>query len=215
VRDLFAAQGANTERWFVIPYGLDAPQSTPPVAADGPLRVAYVGSIAPAKGVHLLIEAFGACSRNAILKLAGDPATFPDYVARLRLQDQRAQVQFCGALDRSKVWQLLAGSDVAVVPSLVHETANLAAREAVAAGCWLIASRLGALTELLDARHDLGELVAPRLPDIRDALLRAQNNLHGIRAARANRLKLGHPLALRTPEQYAQEISHVLRGARE
>ena len=60
------------------------------------------------------------------------------------------QVRFVGHVDDAQLAALRAGAAIALVPSRSAETFGLAAAEAMAAGLPVVASRVGALGELLD-----------------------------------------------------------------
>jgi glycosyltransferase involved in cell wall biosynthesis len=176
VRDKFHEFGLDTSRWRVVPYGLD--ENTMPSSARASagrdsehLRVAYVGGLSWQKGVHVLVEAFNGLAPSTHLTIAGPLNAFPDYVAHLRTIAQHPNITFVDALTRNEVWQLLSRTDVVVVPSMWHETASLIAREAISAGCRLIASDVGALREVAEAHG--GVLVPPGdVPALQEALRR-------------------------------------------
>ncbi|MCX6021413.1 MAG: glycosyltransferase family 4 protein [Chloroflexi bacterium] len=117
------------------------------------LRIAYVGSIAPRKGVAVLLDAFLAQPlRGATLTICGGLHDFPDYVARLQERARgRTDVCFTGAVTPDQVAALLADSDVLAVPSLWYENAPLVLGEARAVGLPVLASNAGALAE--QVRH--------------------------------------------------------------
>jgi glycosyltransferase involved in cell wall biosynthesis len=60
-----------------------------------------------------------------------------------------APVDFIGRLDRAGMARGLAGAAMLLMPSRYHEFAGYSALEAMAAGVPVIASRLGALPELV------------------------------------------------------------------
>jgi glycosyltransferase involved in cell wall biosynthesis len=62
-----------------------------------------------------------------------------------------APVDFLGRLDREGMERALQGAAMLLMPSRYHEFAGYSALEAMAAGVPVIASRLGALPELLGA----------------------------------------------------------------
>ncbi|MBX5443401.1 MAG: glycosyltransferase family 4 protein, partial [Solirubrobacteraceae bacterium] len=69
-----------------------------------------------------------------------------------------ADVRFAGRVDAAALAELRAAASVALVPSRAAETFGLVAAEAMAAGLPVVASRAGALEELVG---DAGELVRP------------------------------------------------------
>ena len=141
----------------VIPYGVETgvptpsgglPGSGPPAA---PLRCGYIGSILPHKGVHVAVEAFRSIPEGkARLEVWGDLSADPAYTDRLRALAGSAPVALRGRFEEERKRQILHGLDLLVVPSLGLESFGLVAREALAAGVPILASRRGALVELFD-----------------------------------------------------------------
>lgn len=115
---------------------------------DGRLRFAYIGALAWQKGVHVAVEAFrGLPADRAILRVYGDPALFPEYVERLRRLADPLNTRFEGPVPNEAIGQVLAETDVLLVPSLWYENSPVVIQEAMAAGVPVIASDLGALAE--------------------------------------------------------------------
>ncbi len=159
VRDWFASHGFATGAWRVVPYGLDGAPITPEPGSDAPHFI-YVGGLAEQKGVHVLIEAFNRLPREATLTVVGPFNAFPAYVSDLRARATHPGIRFAGQLSRPDIWRALARSDALVAPSLWPETFTLVAHEALAAGCALIASDIGALKDTAGAGADV-TLVTP------------------------------------------------------
>jgi glycosyltransferase involved in cell wall biosynthesis len=102
--------------------------------------------LAPEKGIELAIDA--CASAGVPLVVAGDG---PE-AAALRERAARAggDVRFTGRLDAPALAELRAASGLAAVPSRSAETFGLAAAEAMAGGVPVVASRMGALPELVE-----------------------------------------------------------------
>jgi glycosyltransferase involved in cell wall biosynthesis len=132
-----------------------------PVAADSPVgRYALlVARLAPEKGVDVAIDA---CRIAGIrLVIAGDG---PERAALARRAGEVAGVGdavcFVGHVEDRELARLRAGAAIALAPSRSAETFGLAAAEAMAAGLPVVASRVGALPELVEP----DALVAPGDP---------------------------------------------------
>jgi glycosyltransferase involved in cell wall biosynthesis len=122
--------------------------------------IGMVARFHPDKGHLEIVEALATVPEARLLLIGGVDRSTPEFmgqverrVAELGLKDR---VELTG--ERDDVVSLLAGCDVAVVPSLVPEGFGLAAVEAMRAGTPVVAYRTGALPE---AVGDCGVLVAP------------------------------------------------------
>ena len=198
---LAAAWGAPAGRLIHIPNGIDVSgvRSRAP-RRDGPMRFAYIGGLAPQKGVHVLVEAFNDLDRNATLEIYGDPTRFPDYGHRLRTMIRSPQIVFGGWLDRDGVWRVLSEIDALTVPSLWYENAPVVIQEAFAAGVPIITSSLGALAEWVQDGVD-GLLVPPGDVDAwRVALQRCVDEPDLLTRLQAS---------IRPPVTLAEHISHI------
>jgi glycosyltransferase involved in cell wall biosynthesis len=134
----------------VIPYGIESGPASAPEKPRRPLRFGYLGAIMPHKGVHVAVEAFrGLDPDRATLDVAGDGGALPAYTQELRAMASPA-VRFSGSIAEAEKARYLSGFDVLIVPSLGLESFGLAAREAMAQGVPVLASRRGALTEAFE-----------------------------------------------------------------
>lgn len=137
------------------------------IDADGgrrampPRRFGYVGTIAPHKGVHVLVEAFRRIAQpNLSLDVHGSLGVYPDYAAGLRrLAEGDNRMTFHGGFPEGEQARVLAGLDVLVLPSLWWENSPLTLLEARGAGVAVVASRTGGIPELLP--EGAGRLVPP------------------------------------------------------
>ena len=160
VKDWHVGHGLPAAQIEVLPHGIERPlEPAPRVTTTDSLRFAYIGGLAWQKGIHVLIEAFKRVKGEAELWVAGSEASDPAYAHLLRSM-AGPRVRFMGELSREQVWGCLAKVDVLAVPSLWYEAFSLIAHEAFLAGIPVIASRLGALAEVVQDGVD-GLLVPP------------------------------------------------------
>lgn len=137
------------DRVSVVGHAVRSFAPAPAFAPAGPALV--VSRLAVEKGVDVAIAA---CRRADVpLVVAGDGPQR----AQLEASAAGADVRFVGRVGSERLAQLRAGARAELVPSRAAETFGLAAAEAMAAGLPVIATRAGALAELVPRER----LVAP------------------------------------------------------
>lgn len=157
--------GVRPELLVDVPFGIDLARSSPnnvrnPVQ-DGPLRVGFIGTLAAHKGAHVLVNAcarlpVGCCS----FRIYGDFNEFPEYVGQLTAQLAGLQnIDFAGTFPNAAIFDVLAGLDVLVVPSLWYENTPLVVYSAQAAGKIVVASDHPGITAVV--RHGVDGLLFP------------------------------------------------------
>ena len=139
------------DRYTVLPHGtlhaLKPPLRHEPDPA-GRLRLVHWGYWYRDKGVHVLLDALARLEphdrEQVHLTIHGKPV-FPDYGEALLRQAEGLPVTWAGAFSP----ETLDGSlfDVAVLPSLAHESHSFVLDEAFGLGLAVIGSRIGALPE--------------------------------------------------------------------
>ena len=176
----FRAFGVDRSRLCVIPNGISIAPVVPPIRAYGTpraggiLNLAYIGTVARHKGVHVILEALALAGFDAVdLTIVGET---PDAVYARELRERAAaipgvQLRRYGRYEPSKLPLLLVEVDCVVVPSQAPESYSLTTREALALGIPVIATRLGALVEaIVDGEN--GFMFDHRRPDELATLLR-------------------------------------------
>lgn len=135
---------------FVVPHVVRAFADRSRAAAGEHVLVA--GRVAVEKGVEV---AAAACEAAGLpLVVAGDgPLLEP-------LRAAHPGVRFAGRVSDAELADLRARSALAIVPSRSAETFGLAAAEAMAAGVPVVASRIGALPELVESVVPPGDAAA-------------------------------------------------------
>lgn len=174
-KDLFGEPGTTGRAGVrVIPNAVDTTVAATARSEDWRTRagwsqdtsvVGYLGRLAHIKGPDQLVSGFAmlAAQRPELrLVLAGageEEAALRQQVADCALTER---VLFAGLIPRDAVFSALRGFDLAVIPSR-EEGFGLSAAEAMAAGVATIATRVGALPEVL-AEGRIGMLVDPESP---------------------------------------------------
>ena len=140
-----------------------------------PGRLFTPARVIPRKGVDVLIQAFAQVAEafpQATLRIAGETETMPDYVAQCRELAESAglgeRVRFLGNLHKEALLEEYARAAGVVLPAR-QETAPVAIEEALAAGCPVLATRVGGVPWMI--QHQVNGLLVP--PDDVQALARA------------------------------------------
>lgn len=155
MKDLLLANSIGHGKIEISYYGIDtsyissAPRNhnVPP-----PLRVGFIGTLAPHKGCDILIRAFRTLPREleATLDIYGNLERFEAFVEELRgLAGGDERINFAGPFPREKVGQVLSELDVLVVPSRWYENQPGVIFEAFAAGMPVVATDLGGMSEFV------------------------------------------------------------------
>lgn len=204
VRAELLRKGADEKRTTVLllPIDTDAPAAVDRETARAALAlpsdafvVTAIGRAAAVKGWDLLIDAFATLARDgAQLLLVGDPATEPQFRARLDARIAQHgigdRVRFAGHVN--DMAPVFAATDVCVLPSR-SEGHALALVEALRAGLPVVASNVGAASDVIthlrngllfdrESVSELGELLRTLAadPERRRRLGSAARTLQGI-----------------------------------
>jgi glycosyltransferase involved in cell wall biosynthesis len=169
---------------------------------EGPITLLAVAHLIPEKGIEHLLRALAAVPPgSARLVLVGDG---PEEARLRRLGNELgivARTRFCGL--RDDVASLLQEADVFVHPATWAEAFGWTIAEAMASGCAVIATNVGAIPELIEHGRS-GMLVPPADPA---ALAHAITVLAGDGALR---LELGRNARSRAEERFGLAASAQL-----
>ena len=112
---------------------------------DGRVRLTHLGGAERHKGLHLVRQVLCAVPFQNLRLLLADHSMDPG--------DERFEtwgttpVTIFGKTPQYAVGEIYARTDVLLAPSIWPESFGLVAREALAAGCWVVVSNRGALAE--------------------------------------------------------------------
>ena len=153
----------HPDQLHVVPLGVDtelfAPSAKPRVAG----RIVAISSAdRPLKGISTLLQAIARLRTEQDVELQLVARLEPEgptekLIAELGLADI---VHISNGLSDEEVAALFASADIACIPSL-YEGFSLPAVEAMASGTPIVASRAGALPEVLGADGECADLVTP------------------------------------------------------
>jgi glycosyltransferase involved in cell wall biosynthesis len=133
-------------------------------ADSGPARILVVASLVPVKGVDGLIDAVALLAqrrRDFHVTVIGDGPHRAAYERKLIGARADDLVRLVGSQPRNEVARAMRQADLLVAPSR-WETFSVAVAEALCCGLPVLASRVGALPELVDDAS--GALVEPDDP---------------------------------------------------
>ena len=113
------------------------------------VRFGYIGTLAPHKGAHLLLEAHsGMDATRSEVRIHGRPGADVGYADSLRAM-AGSDVRFMGAFERDQLAQVLSELDVLVVPSVWAENSPVTIHEARMAQVPVIAAEAGGMPDLV------------------------------------------------------------------
>jgi glycosyltransferase involved in cell wall biosynthesis len=160
MRRMFEDYGVRPGRIQVVANGLPTARYAglrQEPRAGGPLRIGFIGSVLPSKGVHLLVEAVRRLGDPSSMRLDVWGEVLPFHHDRTygeRLEALRegyeTVITYHGRYDNDKLPGILAAMDVLVVPSLWYEAFALTIREAFLAGVPVVTANHGAMAEAVE-----------------------------------------------------------------
>ena len=155
--------GVSPEQLRVVPLGVDTELFKPRDLPRVPGRIIAISSAdRPLKGIGHLLQAVARLRAEHDLQLQlvaklEPNGTTEKLIAELGLSDI---VHTSSGLSDAELAELFASAEIACIPSL-YEGFSLPAVEAMASGTPIVASRAGALPEVLGADGECADLVTP------------------------------------------------------
>ncbi len=148
-------------RIIALPNAVPVPAEPPPRDLAAPRAFLFLGLIGARKGVIDLVQAaHGLAAQDASFTLAiGGNGDSTRLCAVIKAYDLAQRVTYLGWIDSAARDRIIRTSHVLVLPSYA-EGAPMAIIEAMAAGMPIIATRVGAIPELVEHGHN-GLLIEP------------------------------------------------------
>jgi phosphatidylinositol alpha-mannosyltransferase len=150
--------------FWVLPNGVEAERyaKADPWPTDGAPVILFVGRHEPRKGLGVLLDAFAALERTAVLWIVGEG---PD-TAELQARDV-PRVEWLGTIAEPEKAARLRAATVFCAPSLRQESFGIVLLEAMAAGSAVVASDIAGYRNVARADEDAvlvppGDVVALR-----------------------------------------------------
>ena len=117
--------------------------------SDGKVRFGYLGALMPAKGIEVLLEAYGRMERKGDAELRLHGPCDARYRQELARRFPEGMAGYRGAFRPDQLQGIRSGIDVGVFPSVCEETYGMVAVEFLRAGIPVIASRIGGIPEVV------------------------------------------------------------------
>jgi glycosyltransferase involved in cell wall biosynthesis len=150
VKEMFEYFGWPKEKIKLLPHflppGLEVVETPIPTKP----RFAYVGRLSAEKGIKELVHEWFNKKIPYTLEIYGAGPLEDELRLLLASQKGEPRVVLLGQMDRATLWRRLRSAAGVVIPTLMFETFGLVAIEAFASGIPVIASRRGALSELVE-----------------------------------------------------------------
>jgi len=212
--------GVSPDQLRVVPLGVDTELFKPHDQPRVPGRIIAISSAdRPLKGIGHLLQAVAKLRAEHDLELQLVAKLEPNgptekLIAELGISDI---VHTTSGLSDAKLAALFASAEIACIPSL-YEGFSLPAVEAMASGTPIVASRAGALPEVLGPDGECADLVAPgdvgELTHALDRLLSSPERRHWLGTAgrrRALDVFSWESVAAQTVRVYEQAIARTGR----
>ena len=155
LREKYVAFGVKPQKIIFSDYGMNTKafkRSTSINKTFGKLVFGFAGTLIPAKGVHVLVDAFVRVpEEKAELKIYGHISEHrPDYFDMIkRMAYGKNNIKFMGGYYVEEAHKIFSQLDVLVIPSIWYENSPLTIHEAFMAGVPVITSNIGGMAELV------------------------------------------------------------------
>lgn len=159
VRQKLVAHGIPEAKIEVVPHFIDLEGRAPRFESEA--RVAFIGRLSEEKGVDVLLRAMKDVKRLTCAVIGDGPEK--EKLQALAKELHIDNVEFLGALHDEELGREITRAKAVVIPSQSYETFGLTALEAYAWGKPVIASRIGALPEVV-REGETGVLFDPKDP---------------------------------------------------
>lgn len=156
-RDQFVEHGWPAERMHVKPNFV---HPVPEVGDGAGAYALFVGRLSPEKGVNVLLDAWACLPAPISLRIMGD-GPLAERVRQAAATDDR--IQWLGRQPTAEVLRTMSQAACLVMPSTWYEVCPKTLLESLAVGTPVMASRLGAMTEII-ADGQTGRHFAPGDP---------------------------------------------------
>src|SRR5271157_1629571 len=145
--------GLPQEKCHLPQFGVDTATFHPAEGMRTPgeeVRLLFVGSLIPRKGLHDLLEALGDPRLKGVrLIVVGDGALAPKLMALCESLGLKDQTEWMGTVPPAEVARLMRSSDLLCLPSYMEGRPNVV-NEAMASALPVIATRIGGIPDMVE-----------------------------------------------------------------
>lgn len=209
--------GIDKKSIHIVPYGVrlgDLPsQAELPDVFDinNRLKIIFIGSLIPIKGLHILLEALCKLSREKLdcidLKIFGEaPDNNDDYNTLLKEYVSRLEgvAEFSGTFRHDEIGAVMRSAHLCVVPSIWYENAPLVLCAAIAAGTPVLVSKMSGMTEIIQEGNNGISFQAGDSGGLATTLMSLADDPAWIKNAMSQ-----HSSSYRTPDDYCDVIESL------
>lgn len=175
VKDKLIEHGYPANKIIIIPHFIEMNNFSVQETNDD--YILAFGRLDESKGFADLIKAINKLGDQApLIKIAGTGPQKSQLQQLIKQFNLTKKIQLLGQKDKTELTQLIANCKFVCLPTRVHETFSLAALESLAYGKPIIASRAGALPELITDKEN-GLLIEPgNVDELANAIIKLQDN---------------------------------------
>ena len=180
---------------------------------DNEVLICFLGRLAPEKGAHYLLQALTQLPETFSMILMGDGPQRPALETLAQETGIQRRVQFLGARDYPD--DIIAASDLVLVPSTWYEAFGRVVVEAMNQGVPVVATKIGGMAELFTDGIEGAYVESPQ-PEVLakkiQTLARDHEKLHAMGAAGRELVRMKYSVS-RVIEQYAEAYNELLSKA--
>jgi glycosyltransferase involved in cell wall biosynthesis len=191
MQNILTHNGVHPSLLRYVPYGIDLQhlQRDTNKGRSHALRVGFIGTLYEHKAPHLLVDAVRSLdpALPIELKIYGSLTEFPDYACALQTRAANdPRIHFAGTFPNHQISDIFANLDVLVVPSIWYENTPLVIYSSMAAGCPVIATNLGGMSEAIADRTNGLLFEKGNIPQLAARLRELADNRNLLRQLAAN-----------------------------
>jgi glycosyltransferase involved in cell wall biosynthesis len=161
------------------------------------LVLGHLGGMSNHKGYDLLKTCISSLNLDSVELIIADHSKGPDYVRKSMWGS--SMVTFIGRQAQDSMVEIYKSIDVLVAASIWPESFGLVSREALACGCWVVASDIGGIGEDIDEGVNGHKVKAGSMDDLKRVIQMMANNPSKYK-------ELSKSKALRSSDEQVEEL---------